>query len=49
MKTLMASIAGAFMLLAAVHGGAEEIGAVSTTFKLLGANHKIVIEAFDVV
>lgn len=26
---------------------AEEIGEVSTTFKLLGANHKIVIEAFD--
>jgi len=26
---------------------AEEIGAVSTVFKLLGANHKIVIEAFD--
>jgi len=26
---------------------AEEIGSVSTTFKLLGANNKIVIEAFD--
>jgi CreA protein len=26
---------------------AEEIGSVDTTFKLLGANHKIVIEAFD--
>ena len=26
---------------------AEEIGSVSTVFKLLGANHKIVIEAFD--
>lgn len=26
---------------------AEEIGAVDTTFKLLGANHKIVVEAFD--
>jgi CreA protein len=26
---------------------AEEIGDVTTTFKLLGANHKIVIEAFD--
>ena len=25
----------------------EEIGQVSTAFKLLGANHKIVIEAFD--
>ena len=26
---------------------AEEIGDVSTTFKLLGANNKIVVEAFD--
>lgn len=26
---------------------AEEIGEVSTTFRLLGANNKIVIEAFD--
>ncbi|MDP1771508.1 MAG: CreA family protein, partial [Methylobacter sp.] len=26
---------------------AEEIGDVTTTFKLLGGNHKIVIEAFD--
>ena len=26
---------------------AEEIGSVDTTFKLIGANHKIVIEAFD--
>jgi CreA protein len=27
--------------------GAEEIGQVSTTFKMLGANDKIVIEAFE--
>ena len=27
--------------------GAEDIGEVSTAFKLLGANHKIVLEAFD--
>lgn len=26
---------------------AEEVGSVDTAFKLLGANHKIVIEAFD--
>lgn len=26
---------------------ADEIGSVSTVFKMLGANHKIVIEAFD--
>ncbi len=33
--------------LTAVTVGAEEIGQVSTTFKLVGANDKIVIEAFD--
>lgn len=26
---------------------AEEIGSVTTVFKLLGANHRIVVEAFD--
>ena len=26
---------------------ADEVGEVSTAFKLLGANHKIVVEAFD--
>lgn len=26
---------------------AEEVGSVDTAFKLLGANHKVVIEAFD--
>lgn len=26
---------------------AEEIGSVDTAFKLLGANHKIIVEAFD--
>mgnify|MGYP006276132757 CR=1 FL=1 len=34
-------------LLFASNAMAEEIGDVTTTFKLLGANHKIVIEAFD--
>ena len=29
------------------HIQAEEIGSVDTAFKLLGANHKIVVEAFD--
>lgn len=35
--------------LAAMGGAAaaEEIGEVTTTFKILGANHRIVIEAFD--
>lgn len=35
------------LLLAAVTVQAEEIGEVSTTFKFVGANDKIVIEAFD--
>lgn len=33
--------------LTAMAVGAEEIGQVSTTFKFVGANDKIVIEAFD--
>jgi CreA protein len=43
-KTVFATIA--LTAFAAV-ARAEQIGAVSTTFKLLGANDKIVIEAFD--
>ena len=39
--------AGALMLLTTTGARADEIGEVSTVFKLLGANHKIVIEAFD--
>ena len=31
----------------ATMSSAEKIGSVDTTFKLLGANHKIIIEAFD--
>lgn len=37
----------AWALLAPMILSAEEIGEVSTAFKLLGANHKIVVEAFD--
>ena len=40
----------AYGALAALIGGtafADEIGSVDTTFKLIGANHKIVVEAFD--
>jgi CreA protein len=37
----------ALVSLAAVPAFAEEIGSVSTVFKVLGANDKIVIEAFD--
>ena len=32
---------------AANAGGAEEIGEVSTVFKWLGPNDKVVVEAFD--
>lgn len=35
------------MLVLAAPARAEEIGSVDTVFKLFGANHKIVIEAFD--
>lgn len=45
MKRLaLAAAATAVLALPAI---AEEIGEVSTAFKLLGANHKIVVEAFD--
>jgi len=37
----------ALSLLTAVPVLADEIGEVDTAFKLLGANHKIVVEAFD--
>lgn len=47
--SLRNSFAGACLALFAVSGvaAAEEVGEVSTAFKLLGANHKIVVEAFD--
>ena len=37
----------ALLLAAPLSVHAEEIGSVSTVFKMLGPNHKIVIEAFD--
>jgi CreA protein len=40
-------LAGAFGVFFLTIGQAEEIGSVDTAFKLLGANHKIVVEAFD--
>ena len=45
----IASALGATLacLLAAAPAAAEQIGEVDTAFKLLGANHKIVVEAFD--
>lgn len=44
-KWLAGLIGGAVFAIHISH--AEEIGSVDTAFKLLGANHKIVIEAFD--
>lgn len=37
----------AFVLAFAAPAFAEEVGEVTTAWKLLGANHKIVVEAFD--
>lgn len=50
MKTLITSvrlslIAAALLVSAGL--SAEPIGEVDTTFKLIGSNHKIVVEAFD--
>lgn len=36
-----------FTFFGAITAQAEEIGSVDTVFKLLGPDHKIVIEAFD--
>jgi CreA protein len=35
------------MITIAAGAGAEEIGAVDTAFKLIGPDHKVVVEAFD--
>lgn len=43
MKKLVALV----LLSVATAAGAEEIGSVSTVFKVLGPNDKIVVEAFD--
>ncbi|SDT25863.1 CreA family protein [Pseudomonas oryzae] len=45
-RTLLQPLAAALALLAA-GAQAETIGEVSTVFKLIGPNHKIVVEAFD--
>lgn len=48
-KLRRSKIASACLALFALSGmaTAEVVGEVSTAFKLLGANHKIVVEAFD--
>jgi CreA protein len=45
MRTTTMAAAAALMLGTAA--GAEEIGEVTTAFKILGANHRIVVEVFD--
>ncbi|MFO1142939.1 MAG: CreA family protein [Amaricoccus sp.] len=39
--------ASALLLLGAVAGRAEQVGEVTTAIKILGANHRITVEAFD--
>lgn len=46
LRMLAAVLAAVFLSLAPA-ARAEEIGSVDTVFKMLGPNHKIVIEAFD--
>lgn len=41
------SVLGAALVALPLSTMAREVGEVSTAFKLLGANHKIVVEAFD--
>jgi len=44
-KRILVSMAAA--LLASNSAAAETVGAVTTVWKLLGANHKVVVEAYD--
>ena len=46
-RVTLTALAVAGALAVAPAAIAEPIGEVSTAFKLLGANHKIVVEAFD--
>jgi len=43
----MRTLIGILMITIAAGAGAEEIGAVDTAFKLIGPDHKVVVEAFD--
>ena len=47
MRRPMCAVLAAIACATAQASTAEEIGSVDTVFKILGANHKIVIEAFD--
>jgi CreA protein len=46
-KAIVGWVVAGLVFGSALPGSAEEIGEVTTAFKLLGANHRIVIEAFD--
>jgi CreA protein len=43
----MRALIGVLMTTIAAGASAEEIGAVDTAFKLIGPDHKVVVEAFD--
>lgn len=45
--SLAVAVVAGLLSLSAPSAQAEEIGSVDTVFKLLGPNHKIVIDAFD--
>jgi CreA protein len=45
--TLATTVITAFIGFAGAPTHAEQVGEVSTVFKLIGANHKIVVDAFD--
>lgn len=47
MKRLVGFICSSILIWVSAVVQAEEIGSVSTVFKMIGPNHKIVIEAFD--
>ena len=47
MRTAAGAVLAAAAALAATSVNAEEIGEVTTAIKILGANHRIVVEAFD--
>jgi len=47
LRTLLLAVISVVAVLATATVRAEQIGAVSTVWKMLGPNHKIVVEAFD--
>lgn len=47
MRNLVNGVLGSFFLAFAVSSFAQQLGEVDTAFKLLGPDHKIVVEAYD--